>query len=242
MLFDDFIKTTRNAFSKAWIRISKRKIIVRYEYEPAKFFCQELSGEGKDLLLCLFDISKEIECVRDRESCEIIFTANEDIIDDRIIMFPPIQRELTSEEVLQQIRERAALDGVTQNDIENNEKFIVDYIGKWSSTKEIYEKLRSLSQYLSGISEEDIAPVEHRGLIDNMISVGNNVSNHFDRYEITSIGDVDNGIALIKDDGERICIDGDFKTSMMYIISMSDVISIESDEKYMDFRIYFSVE
>lgn len=242
MLFNDFVSNVRNTFSKAEVRISKRKIIVRYEYRPAKFFCQEVDGELKDFLLFLFDISKEVECERDSKSCEIIFSTKEDIIDDRIIVFPPIQRELSADEVIQGIRERAAEEGVTEKDIENNEQFVLDFIGKWESVEEIREKLKNLFQYVSGISEDDIAIVNHKDVLGDLVNAGDKISEYFDRYEITTIGNNDNGIALIKDDGERMCINGDFKTTMMYIINMSDVVSIESDEKYMDFRLYFSLE
>jgi len=242
-MISDFISCMRETFSKAEITIARRKIIIKYEYQPAKFFCQGISGDSKSLLYSLFDNAKTTEFIRDKECCKIIFSLKEDIIDDRIIVLPAIERELTTEEVLNQMEENARASGVTDDDIANNEKFIVEFIGKWETNEELRDKIINLFDYVTDRRDDTPQSVEYSEIYRELLEEGKNISGYFDRFEISEPNSYGGGeIALIKDDNKQIIVDDTLRQSLMKIIKLSDNVSIESDEKYMDFRLYFSLE
>ena len=197
----------RKIFSKADILFADRGLAVVYKYGDEGFFSQSFNDENKNFIAALLSRAEKIDIIPEETQVSIAFHLKGQIDEGKMIIYPALEKMMSTKELLNMIEEKAIQEGISEEDVKRN----------------IEEFDRIINEIEQEIDEIDI----DEDNFQDMVEIEYAIRKYFDDGEIDGSCGV---IELAKRITKRVRVDKDLQLHLSKIVNRSRTFEFEVDK------------
>lgn len=227
------IEKIRSTFSKASICLQGSELVVIFRHNEEGFFVQSIDGDYKECVCTLLNSAQSIQVViKNGEGVKFIFRIPDKFGIDGKVVFPPINRDMTTEEIIDKIQQKGMELDPTSKERDSNIALLKQYVTELDDMETFYSQLSKFFNYISE-KNPDYSAIDFEAICtyDHLKDIGTKLIKYIPTIDFTKPHKGEYGYIAFTVDNRLGCKNiAEIKQYLIDLFTVSKSISIEGED------------